>query len=99
VDVLEKLNKRLNESKESEENTNPDTSLITSLRKLSQSDLDEDYLYSMVAECFNVLSTSKDKLAKEFMSKVSPKVKEIAESVINQYMVDNSIDIMPVHQK
>jgi hypothetical protein len=99
MNILEKLNNRLNESKESEENTNPDTSLIMSLRKLSQCDLDEEYLFPMVTECFNALSDSKDKLAKDFMSKASPKIKEIAESIINDYMTDNSIDIMPVHQK
>jgi hypothetical protein len=90
----------INESKEElEENTNPDTSLIMSLRKLSQCDLNEEYLFPMVTECFNVLSGSKDKLAKDFMSKASPKIKEIAESIINDYMDNEGIDIMPVHAK
>jgi hypothetical protein len=93
MNILEKINLRLNESKEEKE---LDTSIITSLRKLSQCDLTEPHLREMVAECFAAMVNSEDKMAAEFMEKVSPAIKKIAEGVMNVTMTDNSTDNLPL---
>src|SRR5271157_1790894 len=72
--------------------------VITSLKKLANSDLTEEYLFPVVSECISTLSSVNSEISKAFMSKISPLIQEMSQDVLRQYLPSGTdVDNLPAH--